>query len=205
MVPKVGPDSERGGSIERPTDIVRLAVSGDAHATRLLLQQVVRQVVRAVRSIVGPQFPDVDDVVQESLIAFIQALPSFRGECDPAGFACTIALRTALGARRRGRTWRDRYADAADAEALPSTDSPSANSEAQRRMALLRNLLDEIPAEQAEALTMRVVLGWSLDEIARASQAPTNTIRSRLRLAKEALRRKIESNPALAEELRILP
>lgn len=72
-------------------------------------------------------------------------------------------------------------------------------------MDLLRSLLDEIPTEQAEALTMRVVLGWSLDEIAQASRAPMNTVRSRLRLAKEALRKKIESNPALAEELRILP
>ncbi len=158
-----------------------------------------------MRGVLGPQSADLDDVVQESLIAFIQALPSFRGECDPAGFACTIALRTALAARRRGRTWRDRHADSAHADSLPAEDCPSANSEAQRRMDLLRSLLDEIPTEQAEALTMRVVLGWSLDEIAQASRAPMNTVRSRLRLAKEALRKKIESNPALAEELRILP
>jgi RNA polymerase sigma-70 factor (ECF subfamily) len=45
------------------------------------------------------------------------------------------------------------------------------------------------------------MLGWSLEEIAQTSGAPVNTVRSRLRLAKEALRRKIVADPVLAEEL----
>jgi DNA-directed RNA polymerase specialized sigma24 family protein len=40
------------------------------------------------------------------------------------------------------------------------------------------------------------VLGWSLEEIAQQSGAPINTIRSRIRLAKDALRRRIEASPA---------
>ena len=64
----------------------------------------------------------------------------------------------------------------------------------------MQSLLEEIPQEQAEALAMRTMLGWSLEEIVEASGAPLNTVRSRLR-AKEALRRKIEADPALADEL----
>ena len=70
-----------------------------------------------------------------------------------------------------------------------------------RRKEILRSLLEDIPEEQAEALAMRAVLGWSIEEIAVACGAPINTIRSRLRLAKEALRRKIESAPGIADEL----
>ena len=50
---------------------------------------------------------------------------------------------------------------------------------------------------------MRIVLGFSLEEIATQSGAPLNTVRSRLRLAKERLRSRIESDPALRETLEV--
>jgi DNA-directed RNA polymerase specialized sigma24 family protein len=64
----------------------------------------------------------------------------------------------------------------------------------------VRALLDDLPEEQAEALALRFMLGWSLIEISEASGAPVNTVRSRLRLAKEALRRRVEADAALADE-----
>ena len=69
----------------------------------------------------------------------------------------------------------------------------------------MRALLADLPEEQAEALALRVVLGWSLEEVARAYGIPTNTVRSRVRLAKEALRRRIEATPGLVEELALEP
>jgi RNA polymerase sigma-70 factor (ECF subfamily) len=50
---------------------------------------------------------------------------------------------------------------------------------------------------------MRVVLGWSLEEIAAHTRVPVNTVRSRLRLAKEAMRRRIEADSDLVEALEI--
>ena len=38
-----------------------------------------------------------------------------------------------------------------------------------------------------------------MQEVADATGAPVNTVRSRLRLAKEALRHRIEKDPAFAE------
>jgi DNA-directed RNA polymerase specialized sigma24 family protein len=69
------------------------------------------------------------------------------------------------------------------------------------RKELLRSLLDDLPVEQAEALAMRVCLGWSIKEIATHSGAPLNTVRSRLRLAKEALKSRIEGDAELVEAL----
>jgi len=158
--------------------------------------------LRVVRGVLGAHSSDVDDVAQQSLIALIQALPAFRGECEPAGYACRIALRTALAARKRASIARARRDSATDADTLASTPLDEG---ANRRTELLRTLLDELPTEQAEALSMRTVLGWSLEEISAASGAPVNTIRSRLRLAKEAMRKKIDADPALAEELGVAP
>jgi RNA polymerase sigma-70 factor (ECF subfamily) len=46
-----------------------------------------------------------------------------------------------------------------------------------------------------------VILDYSLDEIAEAMHAPVNTVRSRIRMAREALRARIEADPLLQAEL----
>ena len=184
--------------------LARQAASGDAAATSRLLRGLASRVARVVRAVLGGSHPDVDDVAQQALIGLIQALPAFRGDCDPARYATTIAVRTAIGARRRTKVERSRRDAAADAEAI-ATSSPGPGEEvaAQRRKEILRDLLAELPPEQAEALAMRVVLGWSLEEIATQSRAPLNTVRSRLRLAKESLRKTIESQPGICEALEV--
>ena len=111
-------------------------------------------------------------------------------------------MRTAIGARRRVRLEHSRRDPGADADAVASPAmEPGEEIASQRRKEVLRELLAELPPEQAEALAMRVVLGWSLEEIAGQSGAPLNTVRSRLRLAKESLRKTIESQPGLVELL----
>ena len=182
--------------------LARQAATGDAAATSRLLRSLASRVVRVVRAVLGSSHPDVDDVAQQALIGFIQALPAFRGDCDPARYATTIAVRTAIGARRRVRLEHSRRDPGADADAVASPAmEPGEEIASQRRKEVLRELLAELPPEQAEALAMRVVLGWSLEEIAGQSGAPLNTVRSRLRLAKESLRKTIESQPGLVELL----
>lgn len=184
--------------------LARQAAAGDAAATSRLLRGLASRVVRVVRAVLGGSHPDVDDVAQQALIGFIQALPAFRGDCDPARYATTIAVRTAIGARRRAKVDRSRRDTEADAEAVATTSpGPSEEMAAQQRKEILRELLADLPTEQAEALAMRVVLGWSLEEIAAQSNAPLNTVRSRLRLAKESLRKTIESQPGLCEALEV--
>ena len=48
-----------------------------------------------VGAILGPDGTDTEDVVQESLLAFVGALPAFRGECTVLHHACRIAVRNA--------------------------------------------------------------------------------------------------------------
>jgi RNA polymerase sigma-70 factor (ECF subfamily) len=69
----------------------------------------------------------------------------------------------------------------------------------------LRDLLTDLPEEQADALALRVMLGWSLEDVAQATGAPLNTVRSRVRLAKEALRRRVDADPSLADQLEVSP
>jgi RNA polymerase sigma-70 factor (ECF subfamily) len=182
--------------------LAKVAAAGDTEATRHLLEQVTPRMTRSVQVVLGFGSPDIEDVLQQSLIAFVQALPAFRGECEPVHFASRIAVRTAVAARKRTRLSRQRHDGEVDVEMLTSEGAqPSEQMRAARRKKLVLDLLNDIPDEQAESLALRFVLGWSLSEVAKATGVPLNTVRSRLRLAKEALRRRIESNPAIAEEL----
>jgi len=181
--------------------LARRAATGDEEAIGKLLRLLAPRARAVVRAIMGAQHPDCDDALQLTLIGFVRALPAFRGECDAAGYVSSIAVRTALAARRRARTRESRLGPPDETvEIGASSPDPVA---AQRQKEILRDLLAQIPTEQAEALAMRVVLGWSLEEISTHARVPLNTVRSRLRLAKEAMRRRIESDATLLEELEV--
>ncbi len=176
------------------------AAAGDLSATQEFLSYVWPTLSRVAAGVLGAGHPDLDDAVQQSMIALVRALPAFRGDCHPAGYASRITLRVALRVRRnvkRDVTRRETFGQLSP----PTEHVPSLSDDAvgARRRELLRELLEDLPEEQAEALALRVVMGWSLEEVARASGAPVNTVRSRVRLAKEALRQRIESLPGLAE------
>ena len=185
---------------ERARDLATRAASGDLAATQEFLAYVWPTLTRVAAGVLGARHADLDDAVQQSMIALVRALPAFRGECHPAGYASRITLRVALRVRRnvkRDVTRREALTELeSDGDDALATNDDALGS---RRRELLRELLEDLPEEQAEALTLRVVMGWSLEEVSRASGAPVNTVRSRVRLAKEALRARIEQQPTLAE------
>jgi RNA polymerase sigma factor (sigma-70 family) len=183
---------------ESARELATRAAAGDLAATQEFLAYVWPTLTRVAVGVLGARHCDLDDAVQQSMIALVRALPAFRGECHPAGYASRITLRVALRVRRNSKR------DANRREVLGQVDDDREHSVSEdafggRRRELLRELLEDLPEEQAEALTLRVVMGWSLEEVAQASGAPVNTVRSRVRLAKEALRARIEAQPALAE------
>jgi RNA polymerase sigma-70 factor (ECF subfamily) len=183
-------------------DLVAAAASGDARAARRVLERVAPSVHRVVRSVLGPSAhrgPAAEDVTQEALLALVHALGAFRGECGFVHYACRIAARTAVAARRARKA--EAHLEPLGEEGPPEIAGDDA--EAPRRRALIRALLDELPEPQAETLVLRVMLGCSLAEVAQATGVPLNTVRSRLRLAKEALRSRIEQDGALADLLEV--
>jgi len=181
--------------------VARAAASGDAAATRRLVVELAPAVLRMVRRVLGPTHPDVEDHAQETLVGVIRALPQFRFECSVVHFAVGIAVRRVTAARRRSRAvlgWLDRFRRHEEPlhEEAGDRGDPAV---ADRKRRMLDALLRELPEAQAETMLLRVALGLSLEEIAAATSTPLNTVRSRLRLAKEALRRRIESDPRWLE------
>ena len=184
-------------------DLVDGATAGDRAKMRDILKAVAPAVHTVVRLIMGPDNPDLADVAQEGLMAVRDALRIFRRESSVTQFARQVAVRTAMTARRRWhsreRGLRQLRLDVGpNAELGPSTD-PLIRA---YRTAAFRRLLDDLPDVQAETLTLRVILDYSLPQVASATGVSVNTVRSRVRLAKEKLRQRIQTDPVLADILR---
>lgn len=175
------------------------ALAGDAQATRRLLEGLASPLLGVVRAVLGRGSPDVEDVLQESLLAVMKALQTFRGESSVLHFARTIALRRALH-HRRTRARRGPEV-ALDDDLRDAGRSPMDSSLALRRRETFRALLEELNEDQAESLAQRVLFGFSIEEIAETGGIPIGTVKSRLRLAKAALKHRIEGDPALLELL----
>ena len=160
----------------------------------------------AARRVLARSTPDIEDVVQEAMEAFIAALPAFRGECTVLHFARRVAVLTALANRRRldlRAQWTADVADGSPPEAVAPGPSPADTMLLRGRREALGRLLDDLPTSQAEALVLHVALGFTVEEVAAAVGRSVETVRSRLRLAKQAVRDRIEASPALGEILRV--
>jgi RNA polymerase sigma-70 factor (ECF subfamily) len=184
--------------------LARAAAAGEAEAAATLVMQLGGSMLRVVRKVLGRRHPDVDDVTQDAVIAFLQALVGFRGDCSVERFAQRVALLTALSARRRLQVrHRERDAGGEPVEELPADDlsSPHATAVARRRRGLVRRLLDDLPDVIGEALALHFILDYTVEEIAAALAVPANTVWSRLRLGKRALRRRLDGDARLAEML----
>lgn len=182
--------------------LARAAAEGRTDAVRTLIMSVTPAVLRAVRGVLGTAHPDVEDAAQEAVWRFINALPGFRYECSVLHFACKVAVHTALNARRHGKG-----RGAGKTEALEAADhlspgpSPAQELASSARREAVRQLFATLPTAQAEVFVMHIVLGFSIEETADACGAPANTVRSRLRLAKQAMRMRASAIPELRDAL----
>jgi RNA polymerase sigma-70 factor (ECF subfamily) len=181
--------------------VAEAAVAGDRRAIRTFLATISPHLLRVVRRVLGAHHADVDDTAQEAAFAVIEALPSHRGECSLLHFACRIGVLTAMNVRRRDATKKRASLRAYDVEpetvANQDLAAPAAMAAAARARAV-RELVDALAPAQAEVIALHIMLGYTVREIAESSGVPVETVRSRLRLAKQALRERISEDPLLA-------
>jgi RNA polymerase sigma-70 factor (ECF subfamily) len=70
---------------------------------------------------------------------------------------------------------------------------------------VVRELLDTLSDPLAEALALHCILGYTVQEVAATCAVPQETVRSRLRLAKQALRKRILGDPLLRQVAGVEP
>jgi RNA polymerase sigma-70 factor (ECF subfamily) len=183
-------------------ELAEAALGGEPRAVRTFVIAIGPALMWVARRMLGRDHPEVEDLVQEAAVNVLDALPRYRGQCSVLHFARRVAVLTAMNARRReAATKRPRLeAVSRSVEQLPTTD-PGPEEAIARQTATqgVRELLATLPEPQAEALAMHCVLGFTTTEMANAAGVSVETIRSRLRLAKQALRKRMRGDPTLQE------
>ncbi len=169
-------------------DLAQRAALREPKAVQTLLAAVLPHILRAVRRVLGAHHPEVEDVTQDSASSLLEALPRFRGQSSVLHFACRVAVLSAMKTRRTRATLKRALLTDSEVpiEELASSATPPDRQLEQRRKAEgVRELLDTLPLAQAEVLALHCVLGYTIAEIADAASISVETVRSRLRLAKQ--------------------
>lgn len=163
--------------------LARRASAGTASGPREVLELTSPIMLRVIRRVLGPNASEAEDVLQESCFGLLGALASYRGECSLNHYAGRIAARHAVRARRKRQREDEKVVALRDWQ---PGHQPALDDRVDART-LLSELLGKLPEEQAESLVLRLVLGHTLPEIADTTGVPLNTVRSRIRLARERL------------------
>jgi RNA polymerase sigma-70 factor (ECF subfamily) len=166
-------------------DRARAALGGDAMALRTFLGDVVPVVRRICRGVMGRDNPELEDAIQDCLIEVARALPQFRFEGPVSHYITKIAIRRAIAYQQRARDRAEHQSILEPAALLASTFDAGPDARAE----LVRNLLDALNEEQAKAVLLHIMMGHSTEEVARMTGVSVNTVKKRLRLGKERLRR----------------
>jgi RNA polymerase sigma-70 factor (ECF subfamily) len=166
--------------------LAREALRQEPDAVRRFVLAIAPAIRRACRGVMGPRHPDLEDTVQDCFIDATRGLPGYRFEGSLIGYVTRIAVNRALASRRRSVA-RVRHLQLLENlhDESPLVDASVGDIE---RTEVVRDLIRRVRPNQAETLVMRVVLGFSVEEIAVATEVSVNTVKTRLRLGKKALR-----------------
>lgn len=175
------------------------AQAGDREALAALLRTLAPRLRSSAARILGPGAAarglDADDVLQEGLVELVRALGALREASKIESYALRIVTRRAIRARRRAKKLERAPMDATPLE--DESASPEFDFEQRRKAEALLDLLDELPSAQAEALYLRVALGHTLAEVSQVMEVSPETVRSRVRLARKSIRKKLGKRPEL--------
>ncbi len=171
-------------------ELVANAQAGDPGAVDALITAVRPLVLRYCRSRLSSYaggLDAADDVVQETCVAVLKALPRYERQGPPfAAFVYGIASNKVADAQRG--TYRQPQPHAELPDVIDLSDGPEdlavRASDAERA----RTLLDQLPETLRELMVLRVAVGLSADETGRALGMSPGAVRVAQHRALQRLR-----------------
>ena len=129
------------------------------------------------------------DLVQETFIAAVRHIGSLRDDAKFGSWLFGIAHQKVIQRwRKRTEVLLDEIPETPD-EFETGPDDLLIRREQETEF---MNLLNQLPLPQRSVLLLHFVEDFSLEEIARVTETPSGTVKSRLHYAKKALRKLLE-------------
>ena len=141
----------------------------------------------------GVREPDVLDLAQKVFLTAYFKLPEFEGRSLVSTWLFGIAQRVASDYRRSAPVRREVATADAELEAAAGDHQDfSSESEARRLAHAAEAILDKLPEPQRMVFVLFELEEMSGQDIATLLNVSVGTVRSRLRLAREAFRREVK-------------
>lgn len=162
--------------------LVEGARRGDRAAAQTLLRSLLPRVSNLIRYFLRGD-DGVDDLAQDSLVAVLKGLETYRMEGRFEAWVDRVVARVTFAALRKRRA----LALQPVGDVVEETPAPGDTEDYLARRRLVR-ALDALSIEQRAALVLHFIVGMSVPELADELSCPAETVRSRLRLGMERLR-----------------
>jgi RNA polymerase sigma-70 factor, ECF subfamily len=180
-------------------DVLAAVRDGDRASFDVIVARYRPRLTRFARQALGDAGA-ADDLVQETFVAVYAARDTFDRSFAFSTWVWTILLNLCRRERRRRTSLERTWAGAADSlRSRENTESSGERLEREEQAAQLRQLLDELPIPQADALRLRFFAELPFDEIASAMGSSVSGAKVRVRKGLETLAARL-GRGATAEE-----
>jgi RNA polymerase sigma-70 factor, ECF subfamily len=178
--------------------VVQGLQDGNADAWRALYDAYCRQVWQAVARMMGPNAPDVADVVQETFMAAARSARQYDSGRGPLWLWLYGIARNNVALHFRKNKQLDRLAAQEERHIDGNRQfigwlegrepAPADVLQSAELAAMVRGVLTELPIDYETVLTAKYMDGASVEQIAGTQQCSAAAVRSRLARARQAFR-----------------
>jgi len=184
---------------ESDYELTQAAAAGNRKARRQIVDRLFNR-VRATATYIAAGHADAEDYAQMSFIEILQSAGSFRGDSSLESWAERITVRTVMRQVKKQR-WRGQYVildPIPEGRQESMAEGAVANRLVSKRIAEFLNVLKP---EKRVAVTLQLVYGYSIAEIAEMTDTSVYTVRYQLSTGRKKLRRLISKDPYLKDML----
>ena len=183
-------------------DLIEACRRGDRAALQTVFQTHAPYLERVLWRVAGRSL-DVEDLLQSTLMAAIEAFPRFRGEAQVRTWLARIAVRTAHD-RLRSASHRlrshvpdlDAVMDRMDRSSELTSDR---DLDTRRKLERLEHHLSALGPKKRTAFVLHVFEGMPLEEVAALMGAGVPATKSRVFWARRELLKRAARDPYLCE------
>ncbi len=176
------------------TELVRAAMRGEGQASQRLFMRCAPDLTRWVSRVVMGN-DDAQDIVQDT---FVEAFVLLKQLKQPESFRAWLRSIALTQVRRRFRKQRLLRRIGLGSSEPPDFDaviSPSAPPQVAAELRQIAQLMRRLPPDEATALVLHRVEGYTLNEIAEVMELSLATVKRRLAAAEQSLSAHTEEDP----------
>lgn len=192
------------GESESDQSLVKRVQNGEKQAFDLLVRKYQHRIISVISRYIS-DWSECQDVAQDTFVRAYRAIGNFRGDSQFYTWLYKIAINTAknhLVSQKRRPPGDDIEVEDAQlfdgAARLRDTATPERELLRQEIEQTVFDVVEQLPEELKEAITLREADGLSYQEIAKIMDCPIGTVRSRIFRAREAIDERLQ--PLLSEE-----